>query len=81
VPVELLLGFLLFGSKNELAVRLGAVLTLLRLILSISVDELFKDDIAGECTKFSISPPVLVEPWAYDLVDSADIINEKCSKI
>jgi hypothetical protein len=74
--VELLLAFFL-GSKNELAVvRLGAVLTLLRLILSISVEVLFKDDIAGECTKFTTSPPKLDEPWAYDLVDSADIIRE-----
>jgi len=57
------------------------VLTLLRLILLVSVEGLFKDDIAGKFTKFTISPPVLVELWAYDLVDSADIINEKCSKI
>jgi hypothetical protein len=48
---------------------LGAVLTLLRLIFSISAEELFKDDMAGECTKFTISPPISVEPWAYDLVD------------
>jgi len=47
----------------------------------VSVEGLFKDDIAGKFTKFTISPPVLVELWAYDLVDSADIINEKCSKI
>ena len=50
-------------------------------LLSISVKELFKDNIAGKFTKFTISTPVLVEPWAYDLVDSADIINDKCSKI
>jgi hypothetical protein len=57
---------------------------LLRLILSVSVEGLFRDDmddISGEFTKFTIAPPLLVEPWEYDLVDSADIINEICSKI